>query len=162
MEISTKPNLKITLVLFICFLMLSLSASSANRLPCTKDVNSLGQKCRLTVDTFMHQSQRLRLGYEFSGKFVNNSDRQELYELANTAGEALLTIASQQQKLKNQIEDYQGDDWDGRYGQTGLWRKLSKELAITKLNKCEIDYYLAVSSLPQQREKTLQAILKQI
>ena len=73
--------------------------------------------------------------YEYSGKFLTQEDKENLRKLAKRASDDLHTIAENLQKLKQQIEDYQGEDWDERYGVTGLWQKLSIDLYATKLSK---------------------------
>ncbi|MHC4461150.1 MAG: hypothetical protein ACYS6W_04780 [Planctomycetota bacterium] len=144
------------------FSLFALSASPANTIPTAEDINSLAETARLTTDTFMRESFQLRMRYEFSGQFLNRKDEENLQKLAKKAGNRLQAIAESQQKIKKQIEDYQGDDWDNRYGSTGLWRKLSRDLYITTLSKCEIDLYLALSSQQLQRNKISQEILAQI
>ena len=127
-----------------------------------EDVNELARAAGLITDTFMQESFRLRMGYEYNGEFLIPDDKNNLYKLAKKAGEELQTIAEKQNRLKQQIEDYNGDDWDIRYGSTGLWRKLSAQLYVTNLDKCEIDYYLALAADQPQQSRLLQDILNLI
>jgi hypothetical protein len=144
------------------FSLFALSAGSANAIPTAEDINSLAETARLTADKFMQQSFKLRMQYEFSGQFLNQNDKDNLHTLAKRAGDRLQAIAENQRKLKQQIEDYQGDDWDKKYGLTGLWRKLSRDLYVTILSKCETDFYLALSSQQLQRNKISKDILARI
>ncbi len=162
MGTSIKCSPKIITALCVAFFFSSLPASSANAIPTAEDINSLAETARLTADTFMRESFQLRMQYEFSGQFLSRNDKENLHTLAKKATDRLLAIAESQRKLKKQIEDYQGDDWDNRYGSTGLWRRLSRDLYVTTLSKCEIDFYLALSSQPLQRNKISQGILAQI
>jgi hypothetical protein len=134
----------------------------AYAIPTAEDINSLAEAARLATEKFARESLEPRLKYELSGKFLNAEDRENLHKLAKTAADHLDEIANAQQKLKQQIEDYEGDDWDIRYGSTGLWRKLSRDVYTTFLAKCEIDLYLAVSAQQPQRNKLLHKILAQI
>jgi len=142
--------------------LLSAAASSANALPTAEDINSLAEKVRLTIDTFMQESFEPRMKYEYSGKFLNPDDKENLHKLAKTARDRLRAIEKKQQGLKKQIEDYQGRDWDVKYGSTGLWRKLFADLYKTTLSKHEIDFYLALTAEQPQRNEILHRILGEI
>ena len=95
------------------------------------------------------------MGFEYSGKFLTRRDSEQLNTLAKMGGDQLLAIEASQRKIKQQIEDYQGDNWDDKYGSTGLWRKLSAELNITAEYKGQIDFYLALTAWQPQRNKIL-------
>jgi len=110
----------------------------------------------------MQESFFLRMGYEYSGEFLTRRDKENFHTLVKTAGDKLQAIAESQRKIKQQIEDYQGDDWDDRYGSTGLWRKSVGDLYRTTFCKCEIDFYLALASGQPQRNEILRKILSQI
>ena len=159
---SIKDTLKVAIALCIGVSCLSLPAGSANAIPTAEDINSLSETVKLTVDTFMQQSRPFRLGFEFSDRFLSPDNKNNLHELAKKASNRLQAIARDQQALKNEIENYQGDDWDAKYGASGLWRKLFADLYATTLSKCQIDFYLALSSQQQQRNKILHKILAQI
>jgi hypothetical protein len=148
----------------ICTVVLFLSADtvSADTLPAEEAINSLAENAKLTADTFMQQSFKMRMQYEYSDKFLTENDKENLHKLAKNACDKLQAIAKKQETLKRQIEDYQGDDWDKKYGSTGLWRKLSVDIYTTKLGKFEIDYYLALASEHQQRDQILHLILCEI
>jgi hypothetical protein len=158
MGTSIKRTAKIATVLSVVFL----SSALADALPTAEDINSLAENAKLTTDTFMQQSFRLRMQYEFSGRFLTDDDKENLYKLAQSAVDKLRAVVEKQETLKHQIEDYKGDDWDARYGSTGLWRKLSADIYTTKFSKFEIDYYLALASEQPQRDKILHLILGEI
>lgn len=110
----------------------------------------------------MSESFHLRMRYEFNSRFTNQTEIENLHKMAKTASNHLLTIVEKQKRLKQKIEDYHGEDWDQRYGLTGLWRKLSADIYTTDLTKCQIDYYLALTADLQQRNTILHNILSQI
>lgn len=161
MGTSNKHASKITTGSSMLLLLLYVSAASAGTLPAAGDINSLAEKARLNTDTFIQQSFELRMKYEFSGKFLNPNDKDSLHKLAKEAGDKLQTIAERQKSIKQQIEDYQGRDWDERFGSTGLWRKLAGDIYVTTLSKCEIDFYLAIATEQPQRKEILQRILSE-
>ncbi len=144
------------------FLLLSADESSANTVPTAGEIDSLAERVNQTSNTFMQRSLELRLRYEYSGKFLNPNDRQKLHRLAEETSERLRTIAKEQKEFRQKIEDYQGDDWDDKYGSTGLWRKLAADIYITTLCNCEIDFYLALASQQPQKDKLLHEILARV
>lgn len=139
----------------VCFLALIssffLAVSVSAAIPTAEDVNNLSNTARRIYDNFIEQSFELRIRYEFSNKFIDDADRKKLYQFAKTASDNLAQTEQEQKKLKQKIEDYDANDWDQRYGSTGLWRKLSSDIYTTALTKCEIDFYVAISSA-QKRE----------
>jgi hypothetical protein len=141
---------------------LAATLACADAIPTAEDINHLAEGVRLTVENFIQQSFKPRLRYEFSDKLFIEEDKENLNKLAKAAGERLEAIGKDQQQLKQQIENYEGDDWNVRYGSTDLWRKLSRDVYTTFLAKCEVDFYLAVSAQQPQRNKLLHKILDQI
>jgi tetratricopeptide (TPR) repeat protein len=159
---SNRCTLTTITVFHIAFSFSFLPVQSADAIPTAEDINSLAEKAHQTTDTFIQKSFQLRMAYEYSGKFLISRDKEQLNTLAKMAGDQLLAIEASQRKIKQQIEDYQGDDWDDRYGSTGLWRKLSADLYITAEYKGQIDFYLALTARQPQRNKILHKILAQI
>jgi len=153
---------KILAVLYVGFLLLSLLAGSANAIPTAEDINSLAGKAKLAADTFMQESFQIRMRYEYSSKFLTQDDKENLQKIAKRTSNQLAAIAQQQKKLKQQIEDYEADDWDAKYGQTGLWRKLSVDIYYTKLSKYEADFYEALTDQNGKTDEKLKKILPKI
>jgi hypothetical protein len=110
----------------------------------------------------MQESFEPRLRLEFSGESLTEEHRENLHELARKASDRLRKILEGQQKQKEQIEQYEGDDWDVRYGSTGLWRKLSGDIYTTALSRCEIDFHLGLAAEQPQRNELLQKIPAEI
>ena len=116
---------------------------AANSLPTAEKINELSQKAKIVSESFFSQTFEIRMQYEYSGRFLNQQDKDTLYKSAEKASAELERIANDQNDLKSKIENYQDDDWEARFGQTGLWRKLAADLLDTQNRKLEIDYCLA-------------------
>jgi len=140
--------------LLLSFFLFSASLLAATQLPTTEDINSLSDKSKKIYDDFLRQSFDLRLKNEFNNNFVDGADKENLNKTAKTASDKLAGIEQEQRKLKQIIEDYEADDWDTRYGSTGLWKKLSSGLYTTSLYKAETDFFEAVSF--SQRQKAVE------
>lgn len=157
----SKYRPKVTVAFSAVVLFLAVGTSSAAKLPAVTDINSLAEKAKSTAETFTQDSFNLRMQYEYSGDFLEPKDKDRLYVLAQTAINQLFEVTEKQRKFKQQIEDYQGDDWDIRYGVTGLWRKLSANLYATVLSRCKIHFYIAQAT-EQDKKKNLRNILNEL
>ena len=122
--------------------------------PVADEINSLAKNSKQIIDEFAQQSFELRIKYEYDSNSLTANEKRNLYQLAKNTGNKLKQIAENQQKLKKQIEDYQGSDWDEKYGSTNLWRNLSTQLYKTQLNKCNINFYLALTDENSQKNKS--------
>jgi len=67
-------NFKLWFLAF-SFSLFAFRASSANSIPTAEDINHLAENARLTTNTFTQESFELRMGYEYSGKFLNPNDK---------------------------------------------------------------------------------------
>ncbi|MHC4122728.1 MAG: hypothetical protein ACYSSI_04075 [Planctomycetota bacterium] len=109
------------------------------------------------------QIQPWRIFFRTLSNFVlSQKQRNELGKISRKASQSLSEIIEKQRKLKQEIEDYKDNDWENRYGATGLWRKLKADIYTAILGRCEIDFYFAISTQSSQKNKILTEILKQI
>ena len=154
-------NFKVWFLAF-SFLVFTFTSASIGALPTAEDINSPAETAKQTTETFMQESFELRMQYEYSGKFLSPKDKDMLCVLAEKTSSRLAVITEEQRRLRQQIEDYEGRDWDSRYGSTGLWRKLFGNLYTTRLSKCEIDLYLALTVEQTERNKILHEIPAQL
>ena len=143
----------------LVLLAFSLPAIAADSLPTAQDINDAAQKAKQTYDTFFSQTFAIRMQYEYSGRFLNQQDKDTLCKAAQQASADLEQIANTQLAMKQTIESYQKDDWEALFGQTGLWRKLAADLTNTQTGKLEIDSYLARIAGSRETEQQLFKIL---
>jgi hypothetical protein len=115
------------------------------------DMDMLANQAATISDAFMQKSVELRLGYEFRQGFALDTQAQNLRDLAQKAAAGLDEILLAQEKLKKQIENYNGEDWDARYGDSGVWRMAGEDICATKILKCRMEYYRALASPPHQQ-----------
>jgi len=161
-----------TLRMIIVYVLMCISSTfsfAAEDLPTSEDVNNLSIKAGQLYNAFLDQTGELRLKYDFCNGQLNDSDRQTLYRLALRTTEAFADIEAKQDKLKARIEQYDGADWEKRYGSTGLWRKIVADLYETCLSEGETGiYYALTASLTgqtadkQQRQLLLEKILEKL
>jgi hypothetical protein len=139
--------------LVLCFLIFVVPTGSAGAIPTNEELNRLSRTVKQITENFLKQSRPYRFAFELEGRFYRQADKEDLNQLAKAASENIRQIEEKQITLKKQIESYQGDDWESRFGQTGLWRKLCSDIYATGLAGFQIDYFVALSS--GQSEKGL-------
>ena len=164
----TGNNLRMIIV-YVLMCISSTFSFAAEDLPTSEDVNNLSIKAGQLYNAFLDQTGELRLKYDFCNGQLNDSDRQTLSRLARQTTDALADIEAKQDKLKARIEQYDGADWEKRYGSTGLWRKIIADLYETCLSEGETGiYYARTASLTgltadkQQRQVLLEKILEKL
>ncbi len=151
-------NLKRSLL----FLGLLISLSNpADGVVTVDDVNSLSQRATQVSDKFYTDSFKLRMKYEFNEQLLTDAGKKQLLDSSKQASDQLAQTIEKQKNFKKQIEDYDGDDWDQKYGLSGIWRKLAQDIYISTLSKCQIDLYIAAVSTKDQK-LLLQNIITQI
>ena len=126
------------------------------------DIDSLANQARYAADTFMQKSVELRLGYEYRQGFASAAQAQTLHELAQKTAVELEDIIQDEEKIKKQIENYSGEDWDRRYGDSGVWRMVGADICNTKLLKCQMEYYWAIASQQHEQARILKSDLDQL
>lgn len=128
----------------LAFSLLASPAGGAETLSTAEDIDKLAEAAKSIVSGFKTASNELRFQYEYSGRFLKPIDKEELLASATGASEQLRKIAESQRELKSRIEEYEGDDWEDRYGATGLWRKFFADLYVTNVNRLETDFHVAL------------------
>ncbi len=162
---------KFTAPLFISFYILSFvmhgmaystTMEYGSSLPGSLDIEDSARKAVQTADVFMRESIEARLAYECSGRFLSQAQQIKLHNLAQTSVEQLGTIINSQRLLKKQIEDYEGNDWEELYGESGLWRRLKTYLERSILFECEINYLRALSATQNEKRLILHDTLEKL
>ncbi|MDD5459066.1 MAG: hypothetical protein PHF37_06720 [Phycisphaerae bacterium] len=105
-----------------------------------------------TIAQFNEQSLELRLKLAFEGMLFG-PDRDNFLKLVHGYKEKMETILTKQENAKKIIEEYEGDDWDNRYGTTNLWRKIGFDINNTQLHKARLNSYFSQIADNKIKEK---------
>ena len=100
------------------------------------------------------------LEYYLNRDFTTAATKDALYEQTVFSENALKNIYSEQMTLKARIEQYDGPDWDTRYGKNGLWRSFDSLTSQTEYLIAKCMYFRAITQSGAEREKTVAAILE--
>ncbi len=126
-----------------------------------KDIARMAEQSQEVYSRFLRESFELRMGYEFSGSWTAG-EKKQLRKMAVQAAGQLGGVAEEQRAIKGRIEDYEGGDWEERYGATGLWRKVARDVFATELSECEIDLYMAMALDGQKKKRALEELAARI
>jgi len=136
--------------------------TAAADIPDGNDINFAIEQSRARYQNFLKQSLMTRMQMEYKGRFFTDDDKENLLSLAQKTSTQLDQLIESQEKLRHAIEDYVGDDWEQRFGQNRLFRKLVNNISLTKSNKLRTDFVKAIASDDYNKNKAFKDILKTI
>lgn len=152
---------EITIIFFIIFFFCtSLLRADQERPNEAENVSVNLRSAEEIVNEFLQDSLKFRLEYDFAGGFFDEAHRKGLSNLCRRTSAGLGNLHELHKNKQAEIEAYEGDDWDKLYGATGLWRKTAQEAEKSIWYKSQADFFLAVCSEQDQREKILGDIIK--
>lgn len=128
--------------LFLCGLCVLCGETKAETVlpPAPESIRQIISASNLEWEKFETETLMLRMQFELSGRLLNDRDKTFFCELAANARNQLDQYVNQQQALLEQIDKYEGPDWEQKYGSTGLWRQLAAAVEATGLNRDQTDY----------------------
>ena len=129
-------------------------------LPSSHDIAAKEKESLAVFEKFMRESMKLRLEYEYAGRFGSNSAKDKLLSLAQNASINLQRVCDDQEIIQRRIEDHDGIDWESRYGKSGLWRKILADIRRSEQLKCRCDYTVAMAFDGAEREWIVKDIIQ--
>ena len=128
--------------------------------PSTKQqIFSFREQTDKTFIDFIQQSIEARLGYTYKGDFITSQDKSKIKMLAAQKSVELDNILQKQQQLLKEIQDYQGQDWESKFGKTGLFRQLKSDIEKTIIAQIEVDCW-SVRTQENGENGTLKVLLE--
>lgn len=120
--------LALLLVVSFCF-------ANAN-CPDANTIADLADKSKTALDNFFSETLYQRLAVKYHNEELSKKYQTSLADNAQKYAQTLAEILAEQLELKNKIEDYNGSDWEQRFGSTGLWNNLKGDISTsqTRLN----------------------------
>ncbi len=126
------------------FVILPTLSSFAASPPAAESIQQIIAAANMEWEKFASESFELRMQFELSGRLLSEQSETFFCELAEKARNELDRLANLQQSMLEQIDKYEGADWEQQYGSTGLWRRLAAAVEATRLNQAQIDYLRAI------------------
>ena len=156
-----KPAVKLVTVVVLAGICVFNSRMTCGQiLPTEESLKQSAQASEDIVNAFMQQSMPTRLSYEYSGSFLTENDRKKLFELAKKSSARAESILLEQKKQLATIEEYEGQDWDKLFGETGLWRQAFANTQTSMWLKCRIDYFAALAANGKDKAQILNEIVR--
>lgn len=129
----------------ILYFILALSlAGSVNAGVDANAIELLSKDSTDVYNEFMRSSIEGRSEYDIFGFMAEWKTREEFAAIAMESLNRLSGIGERQGKNLQVIEDYDGDDWEELYGESGLWRKLAGDIDRNDYYSLEIKYFANV------------------
>jgi len=147
-------------VLFFCLAVLLICSHAISIASEGSRIRALDAKATQIFKEFLEASLSRRAAIEYGEGL--DSDRGFVHVLASETIGRLDEIEKLQRGLKKQIEAYTGDDWDERYGESGLWRKLNGQLYKTRFFKCKSIFYEALCAPKERRKEIVRELLNEL
>lgn len=91
-------------------------------------IRSADAEIRRLEEAFGRDSAAARLSILCLDRFANDKQKESLGVLASETIRAIEPVLARQQELKKQMEDDPGQDWEQKYGQTGLWTTCTQSI----------------------------------
>ncbi|MBW8016846.1 MAG: hypothetical protein FVQ82_11715 [Planctomycetes bacterium] len=136
-------------------------ATFSGQLPTAADVDNLSRLSAAAFDAFITETFLPRRQLEYSGRFIDPQDANNISASAETAATALTAILKSQETVRQKIELYEGDDWDELYGKTSLWRTSVAAARQTRWRICIVDYHHAIASPGKKKQAMLKKVIDQ-
>ncbi|GEM_PF-922833 len=89
--------------------------------PSPEVIKTAADKIARLEEEFLVQTAPARLTFLCLGRLADAAQRKVLSESAASAGQRVEEMLAVLTEQVHQMEGYTGEDWEARYGQTGLW-----------------------------------------
>ena len=139
-----------------------LSLSLAAAIPEANDIDSIIEQSQALYRNFQKQSFMTRMQLEYKDKVFNDEEEENLLLSAQKTSAELNQLVDKQEKLKQALENYDGQDWEQKFGQNKLFRKLVNNISLTRTNKLRTDFVQAITSDDYNKNRIFKDILKTI
>ncbi len=143
-------------------IIFTLNLSLAANIPEANDINCIIEQSQTIYRNFMKQSFMIRMQLEYKEKFFNSQDKENLRLLAQKASTELNQLIDKQEKLKQAIEDYSGDDWEQKFGENRLFRRLANNISLSRENMLKTDFVTAIACDEYNKNRIFKNILNVI
>lgn len=141
---------RLTLKIFFALLLPALSCLAEGSCPDGNAVATLSGKIEQTFQNFLSETLYQRLGIEYNDGQLSAKYKKFIAEAAQKHAEAIEQILNEQLKCKEQIEDYNGGDWEEKFGSTGLWNNLKNDILKSRTILSCIDDFRTSKTQPLQ------------
>ena len=141
----------------LLFAAVMITASFCNASPVTESqITAASQNAQNTYNNFLNYTIQQRLLWHYA-----QIKSATLHDTASETASKLIDICTRQKALTQQIEEYEGQDWDKLYGQTNLWKKAKREIRDTLFYANSVLFFKAVTSDTETSLPILQSIVNQ-
>lgn len=136
-------TLTLALILMFCTSAPAVGSKSA---PQEIEVLQLSNRMKSLFADFTRQSLTYRMGYYYKSEFLNEQHKISTRKYAVETSNQIALIKQKLEDILVKIEDYPGDDWDLKYGKTGIWQQLKADIEKAAVAMIELDCWAVIAN----------------
>jgi len=129
--------------------------------PAKSDIDAVVVETNRTWSEFMEVTKEYRLYLGFFGRLDDDSVNK-LHDMSLQVAGRFASITQRAEAASAAIEEYRGDDWENRYGRTGLWRRFKAEICRIRMFESQALYWSAMTAPQSAQYKMLDDINSRI
>jgi hypothetical protein len=139
---------RLALKIFFALLLFTLPCRGDGNCPDVNTIAALSGRMEQTFQNFLSETLEQRLGIEYNDGQLSEKYKKFVSEAAQKHAEVLGQILNEQLKCKEQIEDYNGGDWEEKFGSNGLWNNLKNDILKSRTILSCIDDFETLKTPP--------------
>lgn len=122
----------------LILLSIALPCWSNGNCPDEKSITSLAERSKQTYQDFLTTTLYQRLSCQYNDGQLSEQNKKILTRAVKKYSEAIKQILAEQLEYKKYLEDYTGSDWENKFGSTGLWNQLKKDISNSQARLSQI------------------------
>ncbi len=135
---------KFVFAVLVPFFLTSLCFSK-NLSPQQQTLEQLSRELEGTFTNFLYDTIKYRLSYYYAGDFVSQEYQNQINKITDQAADDLQKLIDKYSNLLQEIEQYEGDDWDTKFEKTGVWKKIKSDIEKANVAQIEAKYWKILS-----------------
>ncbi|MDD5135445.1 MAG: hypothetical protein PHP01_08560, partial [Phycisphaerae bacterium] len=141
---------RLILRIFFALLLPALPCLAESNCPDANALAALSDKAGRIFQSFLSETLEQRLGIEYNKGQLSERYKKSVSDVAQKQAEAIAQILNEQVECKEQIEDYDGSDWEEKFGSTGLWNNIKNDILKSQTILSHIDDFRTSKTSPLQ------------
>ncbi len=144
------------------YIIFSLTAVTCGIDATPENIKSLNENSSKIYRNFYSNFQISILFNKYDPALLSADEKSELIFQAERASRKLSGILKEQEHIKKHIEEYEGGDWEEKFGNNNLWKEISANVLSTNYRQMKIDLELSSLVTKKRKEKLLENTLENL
>lgn len=123
-----------------------------------REAQALIEETQSLALRFHEQTAPARLAFFCLDRFLDPQQQQHLAAVSEQHGKELAALRDQQRRILDDIENYEGEDWETLYGQTRLWARLNQSCLFADCQLAWMRFWQALGGDEARRSQRLEQV----